>query len=108
MLSTLRQKSLIAFLIAHKNNCDCNQCQYFGGIGELFKIYEPQDFNDMKLRKIYNWLLNKFKHGSCHLENLDFINDPTAPKLSDISECAEQSMVFENGKYLLLKDILCD
>lgn len=107
-MTHLQQLSLIAYMVRHPSNCDCNECQYFGGVGELFKIYTPQEFTEIKLRKIYGWLHSQFLKGSCHLEDLDFINDPTTPKLSDISECAEQSMVFENGKYLLLKDILCD
>ena len=58
------------------------------------------------------WLLAKFKFGSCNIKELDFVNDPTAPKLSDIVDCSEKSMVFvQNGnkqEYKLLADILLD
>jgi len=93
-------------------NCDCKQCENFGGINQLFKIYDADFFTDLNLRRIWVWLLAKFKFGSCNIKDLNFVEDPTAPKLSDIVDCSEKSMVFveKEGKteYKLLADILLE
>ncbi len=110
MSTLLQQKSLINFVVSHQTKCVCKQCQDFGGVEQLFNRYEGDYFTDLNLRRIWLWLLAKYKFNSCYLNDLDFINDPTAPKLSDISDCAQESMVFDllNKKYYLLADILLD
>ena len=102
---------MINFLINHPSSCECDQCRYFGGIKELARVYSAEEFSDKSLRKIWVWLKCKLGRGSCHLSDLDFISDPTAPLLSDVVKCSADSIVFEETlekipKYLFLKDIL--
>jgi hypothetical protein len=110
-LTKVQQQAIIAYVVAHRTDCSCKQCEYFGGIRELFNLYKPDDFTDPLLRKIYSWLKIKWTQKTCYLQDLDF-TDPTAPLVSDISNCADESMVFktEDDKvtYLTLKEILND
>jgi hypothetical protein len=117
--------SLIAYTVSHPSRCDCSQCEDFGGVKELLKMYQVSDFPDLRLRKIYAWL--KMKFPDCLLQDLDF-EEAGAPLLSLLTECCVESMVYEpiyenvsteftnstapinprviGQKYLKLKDIL--
>lgn len=86
-MTLLQQNSLVTYITSHKGNCECKDCQYFGGVKNLFDIFLPEIFTDNNLRRIYGWLKRQFKfNGTCDLESLD-LRHPTAPKLSDITQC---------------------
>lgn len=101
-----QQQALISFSVSHQLDCSCNQCKYFGGILELFKLYSADQFTDLKLRKVWAWLKNRYWHISQPLPK-------NSPPLSLFVQCMVDSMKFEFDpetqltKYLLLEDILC-
>lgn len=103
-MNILQQKSLISFAVTHYKYCLCDQCNYFGGVDELFRIYSPKFFTSNLLRRIWGWLLVENKKGSCYIVDLD-LESTLAPKLSILVACSTESMVFY-PKYLLLKDVL--
>lgn len=111
-MNNLQQMSLVAYMVIHPFDCSCTQCADLGGILNLIDLYKVSDFTDVKLRKIYAWLLKNLMNQGCQIKDLNF-HESTAPKLSDIVHCSNESMIFENmddrktRRYLLLKDILC-
>lgn len=103
-MTILQQNSLITYVSSHSAKCDCQDCKYFGGVEELFKTFDPQSFINAKLARIYTWLQRQFiKNGTCDLPSLNY-EDPTAPKLSDISQCHTDS--FTEGDYIPLRKLI--
>lgn len=105
-MTKLTQNSLITYITIHKGNCDCDDCKYFGGVRHLFETFSSDDFTEKSLRKIWAWLKYNFKNkGTCELDKLDFINDPTAPKLSDVTQChLDANVTDEKGYPIPLKE----
>lgn len=107
MLTKLQQNGLITYITTCKGGCECYLCEYFGGAKNMFEIFSPDDFTEIKLRKIWSWLKRQYLfNGTCDLMSLNF-NDPIAPKNSDITQCHLDSYaVGEKGNHLTLKQIL--
>lgn len=104
-MNLIQQNSLITYITSHKGNCDCKDCEYFGGVDNLLKTFEQENFTDNHLRRIYGWLNRQFKiKGTCDLESLN-LNDPTAPKLSDITQCHLDSYSYDKEEnYIPLRN----
>lgn len=102
-MNLLQQNSLITYSTSHKGNCDCKDCEYFGGVNHLFEIYSPNDFTDHLLRKVWSWLKIQFElNGTCMLDTLNF-EDPLAPKVSEITQAHLDSYT---EPYQKLKDLI--
>ena len=104
-MNLIQQNSLITYITSHKGNCDCADCQYFGGVDNLFKIFEQEGFTDNHLRRIWGWLKRQYHiKGTCELGTLNLL-DPTAPQLSDITQCHLDSYSYDKDeKYIPLKN----
>lgn len=85
--------------------CSCQQCEYFGGLVELFEIYPPDTFTNNLLRQIWAWLDIQLSKGRNEIWKHD-TEDPTRPKLYHLARCISESMQFNQDNYLFLKDYL--
>ncbi len=107
MLTIIQQDLLITFVTSHKFDCNCNDCLYFGGIKNIFDIYEIDLFTDHFKRKVWTWLKLQFNmYGTCYITDLNTTEDVTAPKLSEILQSHIDSYQEDFKNYQNLKQIM--